>query len=148
MRKFAHKRNNKIEKTFLQDLYLHPYLEGAVNILHSRCRGVYTKEDVEDAWYKAYKNYFSDDSWREYYSQFLKATTYERGRKVMDNANFLNYRFKSLWPWEKWYMRKQGEYPLLPNEMPLYWLFLIVFIEQRVSCIDVIKMKDELDRIL
>lgn len=131
-----------ISKTVVQDIYCNGNLRGLLCQLKFAYRGVFSYEEVIEAFDKATEIYLYG-SYPEDYDRFVKATTYERGRKLERSQYEGMYRFYPLFFWTKWKMRRSGEYTPLENLMPIYWLFLVLFVEQKVGSLDIIEMKQK-----
>lgn len=131
----------KISKCLVQDIYCSCHLSELLCRLKFVYREIFSFEDVIEAFDKASTIYL-ENNYQSDFDRFVNATTYERGKKLERSQYEGMYRFFPLLPWTKWKMRRSGKYVPLEDMMPAYWLFLVIFIEQKVTTLDIIEMKE------
>ena len=131
----------KTTKEFVQDVYLRPF---SIEVLSMLKYGYdCTKEDVLEAFNEAADRYHKNNYHTEL-GEFKLATLYERGEKLMSSKYDGRYSFHSLWPWQRWRMKRNGEYKPLPKDMDMYWVFLVMFDEANYSSIDLIELREQI----
>lgn len=135
--------HDKIEKKVLQHIYLRPHIHEVMNIL-TYGHTCYTQDDIFDAFDKAQKRYILEQDYVADYEAFVKATTYECGIKAESCKYDGIYKYYPLWPWQRWKMKRDGEYQPLPKEMDLYWVFLLVFIETKANVLEICEIREKI----
>lgn len=131
----------KVSKTFVQDVYVRPYEKEVLSML--KYGYTCSKEDVLEAFDEAADRYQKSNYHTEL-GEFKQATLYERGEKLMSSKYDGRYQFCSLWPWQRWRMKRNGEYKPLPKDMDMYWVFLVLFIENNYGSIELIELREQI----